>query len=80
MEKSGANVESRAWLRVLGSLDEVDHLGIQKSRCLCKDVPVGDGGDRGREASRGMVLLIGAEADMCTFKESIPQPVTLICS
>ena len=51
MEKSGADVESRAWLRVQGSLDEVDCLGIQKSRCLCKAVQVGDRGDgAGRQA------------------------------
>lgn len=42
MEKSGTDVESGVWLMVLENYREVDYLGIQKIRCLCKD---GAGGE-----------------------------------
>lgn len=70
--KSESDVESRAWLKMLGSLHEVDSPGIQKSRCLCKDVALGVGWklrkNKGGEVGGGVVLLLGAEEAMCICK------------
>ena len=69
MEKSGVDVESRAWLRVQGSLDEVDCLGIQKSRCLCKAVQVGDSGDGAGRQAKVWSFLFG-QRQLCASSEN----------